>query len=105
MRGAFESLTRLCDAFEGRMWIVSKAGPTVQARTERWLAHHRFFETTGIDPSYTGEMSLPDGNVIPATGKAFDLEFAQTSKWAGDQLILISAFWDAALQRHQIGLA
>jgi len=26
-------------------------------------------------------MTRPDGNVIPPTGKAFDLEFAQTSRW------------------------
>ena len=50
-------------------------------------------------------MTLPDGKVIPPTGKAFDLEFAQTSKWAGDRLIVIAAFWDAAVQRQQIGLA
>jgi hypothetical protein len=36
------------------------------------------------------------------TGSA---ELAQTSKWDGDQLIVISAFWDAAVQRQQIGLA
>jgi hypothetical protein len=41
----------------------------------------------------------------PPTGKAFDVEFGQTTKWDGDQLIIISAFWDAALQRQQIGLA
>src|SRR5947208_7170978 len=52
----------------------------------------------------TEEMTLPDGHVIPPTGKAFDLEFAQTSKWDGDQLIVISAFWDAALQAKQLGL-
>jgi hypothetical protein len=50
-------------------------------------------------------MTLPDGHVIPPTGKAFDLEFAQTSKWDGDRLIVISAFWDAALQAKQLGLA
>jgi hypothetical protein len=33
------------------------------------------------------------------------VEFAQTTKWDGDQLIVISAFFDAALQRRQIGLA
>jgi len=55
--------------------------------------------------TFTGQMTLPDGTVIPPTGKAFDLEFGQTSKWDGDQLIVISAFWDAALQRQQIGLA
>jgi hypothetical protein len=37
--------------------------------------------------------------------KAFDLEFGQTTKWDGDQLIVIAAFFDAALQRQQIGLA
>jgi len=52
MKGAVESLARLCATFEGRIWIISKAGPTVQARTERWLAHRGFFETTGIDPSH-----------------------------------------------------
>ena len=55
--------------------------------------------------TFSGEMTLPDGTVIPPTGKAFDLEFGQTSKWEGDQLIAISAFWDAAAQRQQIGLA
>ena len=59
--------------------------------------------TTG---TFTGEMTLPDGTVVPPTGKAFDLpEFGQTSKWEGDQLIVISAFFDAALQARQLGLA
>ncbi|MDT4904803.1 MAG: hypothetical protein QOH52_2819 [Pseudonocardiales bacterium] len=57
--------------------------------------------TTG---TFTGEMVLPGGTVIPPTGKAFDLDFGQTSKWQGDQLIAISAFWDSALQAKQIGL-
>jgi len=55
--------------------------------------------------TFIGEMPLPDGSVIPATGKAFDVEFGQTSKWDGDRLIVISAFWDAALQAKQLGLA
>jgi hypothetical protein len=49
-------------------------------------------------------MTAPDGNVIARTGKAFDLEFSQTSKWEGDRLIVIAAFWDSALQQ-QLGLA
>jgi hypothetical protein len=60
---------------------------------------------TNAAGTFTGEMTLPDGSVIPPTGKAFDLEFAQTSKWEGDELIIISAFWDAALQARQLGLA
>ena len=60
---------------------------------------------TNATGTYTAEMTLPDGTVIPPTGKGFDVEFGQTTKWEGDQLIVISAFLDAALQRQQIGLA
>jgi ketosteroid isomerase-like protein len=55
--------------------------------------------------TFTGELPLPDGSVIPPTGKAFDVEFGQTTKWEGDRLIVISAFWDAALQARQLGLS
>ena len=53
---------------------------------------------TNATGTFTGEMTLPDGTVIPPTGKAFDVEFGQTTKWDGDQLIVISAFYDAAVQ-------
>ena len=55
--------------------------------------------------TFTGQMTLPDGTVIPPTGKAFNMEFGQTSKWDGDQLMVISAFWDSTLQARQLGLA
>ncbi len=55
--------------------------------------------------TFKGEMVLPNGKVIAPTGKAFDVEFGQTTKWDGDRLIVISAFLDAALQAKQIGLA
>ena len=54
--------------------------------------------------TFTGEMVLPNGKVIPATGKKFDVDLAQTTKWDGDRLIIISAFWDAAVQAKQLGL-
>jgi SnoaL-like polyketide cyclase len=60
---------------------------------------------TNVTGTFTGELVLPDGAVIAPTGKAFDVEFGQTSKWDADQLIVISAFWDAALQARQLGLA
>jgi hypothetical protein len=55
--------------------------------------------------TFTGDMILPDGTVIAATGNSFDAEFAQTSEWDGDLLIEIAAFWDATAQAHQIGVA
>jgi hypothetical protein len=60
---------------------------------------------TTVTGTFTGEMTLPDGTVIAPTGKAFHLEFAQTTKWDRDRLIIISAFWDATLQSKQLGLA
>lgn len=60
---------------------------------------------TNATGTFTGEMTLPDGKVIAPTGKAFDLEFGQSTKWEGDRLIVIAAFFDAALQRQQLGLA
>ena len=60
---------------------------------------------TNATGTFTGEMTLPGGNVIAPTGKAFDLEFGQTSKWKGDRLIVIAAFFDIALQQQQLGLA
>ena len=60
---------------------------------------------TNATGTFTGEMTLPDGKVIAPTGKAFDLEFGQTTKWEGDRLIVIAAFYDTALQAQQLGLA
>jgi len=61
---------------------------------------------TRVTGTFTGSMVLPDGNVIPPTGKALDIsDFGQTTKWDGDRLIVISAIWDAALQAKQLGLA
>jgi hypothetical protein len=47
--GMFEVLPRVVEKFKGRVWIISKCGPRVQEKTRRWLAHHRFFERTGIE--------------------------------------------------------
>src|SRR5262249_12470402 len=55
--------------------------------------------------TFRGQMVRPDGKVIAPTGKAFDVEFGQTTKWDGDRIIIISAFWDTALQAKQLGLA
>jgi len=48
MPGAFESLKRLCQRFEGRVWLVSKCGPKVEKRSRAWLDRTRFFPSTGI---------------------------------------------------------
>jgi ketosteroid isomerase-like protein len=72
----------------------------IQFGTGDWIT-----VVTRVTGTFTGEMVLPNGKVIPPTGKAFDVEFGQTTKWDGDLLVEISAFWDSAMQAQQIGLA
>ena len=55
--------------------------------------------------TFSGEMQLPDGSVIPPTGRSFDLDFATTARWEGDRLIEEYVLWDSALQAQQLGLA
>lgn len=50
--GMFDAVAPLVAKFEGRAWLVSKCGPSVQAKSRAWLAHHRFFERTGIAPGH-----------------------------------------------------
>ena len=51
--GAFEGLARLNAArFPGRIYLVSKCGPRIEARTRAWLAHHRFHAITGIPEAH-----------------------------------------------------
>jgi hypothetical protein len=47
--GVFDALAELAGRpFAGRVHLVSKAGPKVAANTTAWLAHHDFFDRTGI---------------------------------------------------------
>ncbi|MCY1004314.1 hypothetical protein OV079_01780 [Nannocystis pusilla] len=50
--GAFAGVAELVARTGGNAWLVSKCGPGVQAKTRAWLAHHRFWEETGMDPSH-----------------------------------------------------
>jgi len=49
---AYEVIAELVERFSGAVWLVSKCGPRIQARTRHWLTHHRFFERTGIAPTH-----------------------------------------------------
>ncbi len=46
--GAVDAIARLVARFDGEVWLVSKCGPRVQARTLRWLAAHDFYRRTGL---------------------------------------------------------
>lgn len=50
--GMFDAVPRLVQLFGGRVWLVSKARPKMQEKTRLWLAHHHFFERTGVAPGH-----------------------------------------------------
>ncbi len=96
MPGAFESLSRLCQSFDGRIWLVSKCGPKVQERTRRWLDRHRFFQTTGI----------PYGQVRfcrERREKAPICERLGIGLFVDDRLDVLNAMRDVVEHRFQFG--
>lgn len=49
MEGVVEALALLVEQFRPEnVWIVSKCGPRIEARSRAWLDRRRFFESTGI---------------------------------------------------------
>jgi hypothetical protein len=50
MAGGVEAIAGLVSLFDGRVWLVSKCGRTVQDRTLRWLSAHDFYRRTGLPP-------------------------------------------------------
>jgi len=48
MPGAFDAIGELVETFDGRVWLVSKCGPRIEARTRRWLEARRFYARTGM---------------------------------------------------------
>ena len=50
--GAMNSVANLVEAFDGLVWLVSKAGPSNQRKTWLWLEQHDFYRKTGLPPSH-----------------------------------------------------
>jgi hypothetical protein len=50
--GAFDAIRHLCSACDGRVWIVSKAGPRMQERTLAWLQSVDCYSRTGLLPDH-----------------------------------------------------
>jgi len=45
---AFESVRRLVELLDGRVWLVSKCGSNVQRKTRMWLDTWCFYQETGV---------------------------------------------------------
>jgi hypothetical protein len=48
--GVFRAVREIVSVCEGRVWIVSKAGPRMQARSLAWLEAVDFYARTNLDP-------------------------------------------------------
>ena len=58
-----------------------------------------------VTGTFSGEMVLPDGTVIPGTGKSFEVDLTTTARWEEELMVEEWVFWDSALMAQQIGLA
>jgi len=57
-----------------------------------------------VTGTFSGELALPDGTVVPGTGKSFEVDLATTARWEGDLMVEEWVFWDSALMAQQVGL-
>ena len=48
--GAFEVLKQLVERLDGNVYLVSKCGSIIRAKTRNWLNHHNFWVATGLNP-------------------------------------------------------
>ena len=58
-----------------------------------------------VTGTFSGELVLPDGTVIPGTDKSFEVDLATIARWEGELMVEEWVFWDSALLAQQIGLA
>jgi len=50
--GALETIARLVERYEGRVWLVSKCGERIEKRSRAWLRHNDVFARTGLAPDH-----------------------------------------------------
>jgi len=58
-----------------------------------------------VTGTFSGELGLPDGTMIPGTGKSFEVDLTTTARWEGELMVEEWVSWDSALMAQQIGLA
>jgi len=58
-------------------------------------------ELTG---TFSGTMTAPDGSIIPATGKKFNVEFCTVALWKDGEIVEEKLFYDKMSLMQQVGL-
>lgn len=58
-----------------------------------------------MEGTFTKPMPLPDGNVIPPTGKAYKIPMCTIGRWKNGVMVEEYLFWDNQTFMQQIGLA
>jgi len=83
-------------------WAISL--PDAKTRVDSLAADGDliFTEHTGMG-THTGPLQTP-GGVIPPTGKAIKLQFAEAFTMRNDKIRQMKAYWDSATLMRQLGL-
>lgn len=96
MPGAFAAIRTLAHRFDGRVWIVSKAGPKMQRKTLSWLEHHDFWATTGIT-RYSIAFTLSREDKRPVACRL------KLTAFVDDHADVLEALAGAVPKRYQFG--
>ena len=52
----------------------------------------------------TGDLTMPDGTSIPATGKSFEVSGVESARVRDGKLVEHSMYWDSLVMMRQLGL-
>ena len=101
--------TRGLEAHRAKMATMFEMFPDVRVHNDPYPVQYSDGDwttvVTRVTGTFSGSLTLPDGTVIPGTGRPFDLAFGTTARWENDLLVEESVFWDTEEQARQIGLA
>ncbi|MEV0587462.1 ester cyclase [Nonomuraea sp. NPDC050310] len=64
-----------------------------------WTCSIARFSGTMTEP-----MRLPDGTVLPPTGKSFEVDFCTVARWADGRIVEENLFYDRDAMMRQLGL-
>ncbi|MBN1460350.1 MAG: ester cyclase [Armatimonadetes bacterium] len=93
------------DAEDAYMKGAYQAFPDLHAKVLRMIAQGDLVVVNGvITATHKGPMTTPDGQTIPATGKAMSVPFSETLKFANGKIAHRTIYSDRLTQMAQLGL-
>ena len=85
---------RLVAAFSDKAGVVGRSSETADT----------YFGEITFRGTNTGDLTMPDGTSIPATGKSFEVSGVETARVRDGKIVEHNMYWDSLGMMRQLGL-